>query len=303
TLRGGLSLGITGFGFWSHDISGFEQTATPDLFKRWTAFGLLSSHSRLHGNQSYRVPWNFDDEASDVLRFFVKLKCRLMPYLYAAAVESHNEGIPMLRAMVLEFPEDPACAYLDRQYMLGPSLLVAPVFSTEGIVSWYLPVLACGPLTPDSLPEGMWTHYLTGETARGGSWRKEKHGYMSLPLMVMPNSIICTGDNDERPDYDYAAGVTAEIFAMDDGKSARAMIYDIAGEKEAEILVSRQGDLYTVARRVVKIDVGGKTWRALLRGLHGKNAAPRHGTVLDTPTGLLVTPEPGADSIQVRVPN
>jgi alpha-D-xyloside xylohydrolase len=300
TLRGGLSLGITGFGFWSHDISGFEQTATPDLFKRWTAFGLLSSHSRLHGNQSYRVPWNFDDEASDVLRFFVKLKCRLMPYLYAAAVESHEEGIPMLRAMVLEFPEDPACAYLDRQYMLGASLLVAPVFSADGMVSWYLPAPDRGPLT-DSSAEGLWTNYLSGETARGGSWRKEKHGYMSLPLMVMPNSIICTGDNDERPDYDYAAGITAEIFAMDDGKSARTMIYDTSGEKEAEIFASRRGDLYTVERRVVKTGSGDKSWRALLRGVHGKNAAAQH--VQDTPAGLLVTPEPGENSIQVRVPD
>ena len=72
SLRGGLSLGLSGFGFWSHDISGFEKTATPDLYKRWTAFGLLSSHSRLHGNESYRVPWLFDEEASDVLRFFVQ---------------------------------------------------------------------------------------------------------------------------------------------------------------------------------------------------------------------------------------
>ncbi|MFP3088860.1 alpha-xylosidase [Treponema sp. TIM-1] len=298
TLRGGLSLGITGFGFWSHDISGFEQTATPDLFKRWAAFGLLSSHSRLHGNQSYRVPWNFDDEASDVLRFFVKLKCRLMPYLYAAAVESHEEGIPLLRAMVLEFPEDPACAYLDRQYLLGPSLLVAPVFSADGVVSWYLPVPAGEPLTPE---EGIWTNYLTGETTRGGAWRKEKHGYTSLPLMVPPNSIICTGDNEERPDYDYAAGVTAEIFAIGDGKSARAMIYDTSGEKEAEIFVSRQGDLYTVQRRTVKTGAKEKPWRALLRGLHGKNTAAQH--VQDTPLGLVVIPEPGGNSVQVRVPD
>ena len=76
SLRGGLSLGLSGFGFWSHDISGFEKTATPDLYRRWSAFGLLSSHSRLHGNESYRVPWLFGEESTDVLRFFVQLKCR-----------------------------------------------------------------------------------------------------------------------------------------------------------------------------------------------------------------------------------
>ena len=85
SLRGGLSLGLSGFGFWSHDIGGFEQTATADVYKRWSAFGLLSSHSRLHGSSSYRVPWAYDEEAVDVLAKFTKLKCSLMPYLYGAA--------------------------------------------------------------------------------------------------------------------------------------------------------------------------------------------------------------------------
>ncbi|MDR1108916.1 MAG: alpha-xylosidase [Spirochaetaceae bacterium] len=303
TLRGGLSLGLTGFGFWSHDISGFEQTATPDLFKRWVAFGLLSSHSRLHGNQSYRVPWNFDDEASEVLCFFVKLKCRLMPYLYAAALEAHKEGIPMLRAMILEFPEDPACAYLDRQYMLGPSFLVAPVFSPDSIVSWYLPAPADGQQLPSR--DDPWTNYITGDTARGGSWYREQYGYTEIPLMVKPNSIICTGDNDERPDYDYAAGVTAEIFALDNGKSARTLIYDTSGEQEAEISASRCGNVYTIERRVTKAGAGRKPWKALLRGRHEKNAvAPQDGgtvAILDIPAGLLVTPEPDADSVRVDV--
>ena len=135
SLRGGLSLSLCGFGYWSHDIGGFEQTATPDLFKRWISFGLLSTHSRLHGNESYRVPWNFDEEASEVLGFFTRLKCTLMPYLFSQAVVAHQEGIPMMRAMVLEFSEEPATLYLDRQYMLGESLLVAPVFSADGKVS------------------------------------------------------------------------------------------------------------------------------------------------------------------------
>ena len=86
TLRGGLSLSLGGFGFWSHDISGFESTAPADIYKRWCQFGLLSSHSRLHGSSSYRVPWMFDEEACDILREFVNLKCRLMPYLYGQSV-------------------------------------------------------------------------------------------------------------------------------------------------------------------------------------------------------------------------
>ena len=128
SLRGGLSLGLSGFGFWSHDIGGFEGTPPAEVYKRWVAFGLLSSHSRLHGSSSYRVPWVYDDEAVDVSRFFTKLKCRLMPYLYAESREASQHGTPLMRAMLLEFPDDPACHTLDRQYMLGDSLLVAPVF-------------------------------------------------------------------------------------------------------------------------------------------------------------------------------
>jgi alpha-D-xyloside xylohydrolase len=177
TLRGGLSLGLSGFGFWSHDIGGFEGTPNAALFKRWLAFGLLSSHSRLHGSHSYRVPWSVDEESADVCRFFLELKMRIKPYILRAAKEAHEKGIPVLRAMFIEFPDDPACAYLDRQYMLGPDLLAAPVFSEDGEVSYYL-------------PEGEWKHLLTGETVKGGGWRTEKHGYLSMPLLVRPGAQI-----------------------------------------------------------------------------------------------------------------
>jgi alpha-D-xyloside xylohydrolase len=171
TLRGGLSLGLCGFGFWSHDISGFIDTATPDLYKRWVAFGLLSSHSRLHGSSSVRMPWLFGDEAVDVLRHFNNLKKRIMPYLMDAAREARDHGWPMARAMVLEFPDDPACKYLDMQYMLGAALLVAPIFSDTSQVTYYLPA-------------GEWRHLLSGESATGPAWRTDTYDYFSLPLWV-----------------------------------------------------------------------------------------------------------------------
>jgi alpha-D-xyloside xylohydrolase len=171
TLRGGLSLSLSGFGFWSHDIGGFEGTPNAALFKRWLAFGLLSSHSRLHGSTSYRVPWSVDEESAEVCRFFTELKIRLKPYLLRSAREACKQGVPVLRAMFLEFPNDPACAYLDRQYMLGSDLLAAPVFSEDGEVSYYL-------------PEGEWTRLLTGETVKGGGWRTETHGFLSMPLLA-----------------------------------------------------------------------------------------------------------------------
>ena len=161
SLRGGLSLTSSGFGYWSHDIGGFESQSTPDVYKRWAAFGLLSTHSRLHGSTSYRVPWVYDQEAVEVVRFFTRLKLELLPYLYGEGVKTSVTGIPMIRSMAMEFEDDRNCSYLDKQYMLGDSLLAAPVFNEEGIAEYYL-------------PKGTWTHYLTGETAQGGVWRREQ---------------------------------------------------------------------------------------------------------------------------------
>ena len=216
TIRSGLSLACAGFGFWSHDISGFENTAPADIYKRWCQFGLLSSHSRLHGSSSYRVPWLFDDEACDVLRKFVKLKCALMPYLYRQAVKAHEEGIPMMRPMFVEFPEDRACEPLDKQYMLGDSLLVAPVFKESGEVEYYL-------------PEGVWVNLLTGTTVKGGRWQKETHDYFSLPLMVRPGSIVAVGQESSRPDYDFADGVRFLLWLPEEGMTAETGVSDLNG--------------------------------------------------------------------------
>jgi alpha-D-xyloside xylohydrolase len=171
TLRGGLSLGLCGFGYWSHDIGGFVGTATPDLYKRWVTFGLLSSHSRLHGETSTRMPWLFDYKSIDVLRHFNTLKTHILPYLLDMGREAHERGLPILRAMALEFPDDPTCRTLDMQYMLGSALLVAPIFDRSGEVTYYL-------------PSGEWRHLLTGETRQGGMWFKETYDFFSLPLWV-----------------------------------------------------------------------------------------------------------------------
>lgn len=205
TLRSGLSISHSGFSFWSHDIAGFEQTATADVYKRWAAFGLLSSHSRLHGSQSYRVPWLFDEEACDVVRRFTRLKNKLMPYLYAAAVEAHETGTPVLRPMLFEFPDSVACETCDTQYMLGGNLLVAPVMHEDGHVDYYL-------------PHGQWVNLLSDETVTGDTWRRETHDYMSLPLMVRPNSVIPVGACSDRPDYDYADGLELHVFKPEDGE-------------------------------------------------------------------------------------
>jgi alpha-D-xyloside xylohydrolase len=282
SLRGGLSLGLSGFGFWSHDIGGFENTATADLYKRWVAFGLLSSHSRLHGNGSYRVPWLFDEEAVGVLRYFTKLKCGLMPYLYAMAQEAAAQGIPVMRAMLLEFPDDPACDYLDRQYMLGDALLVAPVCSEDGTVAYYLPA-------------GEWTSFLTGRKVSGACWRRERHDYLSLPLLVRPNTLLAVGNVDQRPDYDYAAAVTLHLFELADGHSAVRTVFNLKGSPELEVTVLRQGKLLTVTARGV-----GKAWNLLVRGVDGYQSVK--GALVDLdPRGLLIRPGEYCGEVRVEM--
>ncbi|MCM1335717.1 MAG: alpha-xylosidase [Bacteroides sp.] len=234
TIRGGLSLCLSGFGFFSHDISGFEATGTPDLYKRWSAFGLMSTHSRLHGNSSYRVPWNFDEESCDVLRHFTKLKGRLMPYLFANAVKTHIEGIPMMRAMVMEYADDPATHSLDRQYMLGDSLLVAPVFDEEGLCSFYLPDV------------GTWTDIQTGEALAGGKWYEKKYDYFGMPLYAKPNSIIAFGDFKRSFEYDYAENARLVVYGLEDGKTAECKIYDKDAKLILTVTATRSGDTIKV---------------------------------------------------------
>ena len=228
TLRSGLSLACAGFGFWSHDISGFENTAPADIYKRWCQFGLLSSHSRLHGSSSYRVPWMFDEEACDVLRKFVKLKCRLMPYLYQQAVIAHEKGTPMMRPMFVEFPGDRACETLDKQYMMGDSLLVAPVFKESGEVEYYL-------------PEGKWYNILTEQTVEGGKWHKETHDYFSMPLLVRANTILALGANANSPEYDYTENTTICLSCFEDGAESVTVIPDLKGQPAVTVHAKRKG--------------------------------------------------------------
>lgn len=251
SMRGGLSLCMSGFGFWSHDISGFEGTAPNSVYKRWAAFGLLSTHSRLHGAGSYRVPWLFGEEAVDVVRFFTEFKCSLMPYLYTNAVYTHQVGVPVMRAMILEFQDDLACNYLERQYMLGDSILVAPVFKENGDVDYYL-------------PKGKWTHILSNKVIETqGQWQHENHDYLSLPLLAKENTIIPFGCNNQVPEYDYIEGTTLHVFELSDQASLNICTVEgvqglevQARNLKGEITIDLEGDfkeLKILLRNVTKI--------------------------------------------------
>lgn len=259
TLRGGLSLAFSGFGLWSHDIGGFEGTPDAGVFKRWTAFGLLSSHSRMHGSDSYRVPWAFDEEAVAVTRKFTKLKLELMPYLYAAGLEASATGVPVLRPMPLEFPDDPAAAYLDRQYLLGQDLLVAPVFTADGNVEFYLPA-------------GTWTNYFTGETVAGPAWRRETHGFDSLPLYVRDGAVLPTGSRTDRPDYDYLDSLTLRVYPASATNVTRTITVTTPAGVTAQFVIERSAQRVTVASTIAA------GWRVHLVG--GETTAARDGKVM-----------------------
>ncbi len=224
SLRGGLSLALSGFCYWSHDIGGFEGKPDPAVFKRWAAFGLLSSHSRLHGSSSYRVPWAFDDEAVEVTRKFARLKLSLMPYLAQLAEQAHTSGVPIMRPMLLEFPGDRGAAGVQTQYLLGDRLLVAPVFRADGRADFYL-------------PEGIWTHALTGERRSGPRWHQDRYGFDSLPLFVRPGTVLPWGARQDRPDYDHADGVTLQAYEFGDGDRFELTV------GAARFLVRRDGEL------------------------------------------------------------
>ncbi len=217
TLRGGLSFAMSGFSFWSHDMGGFEMKSTPALYKRWVQFGLLSTHSRLHGSKSYRVPWLFDEEACMVCKEFTQLKYSLMPYIYAQAVNAHETGIPVMRPMVLEFEGDPAVTYLDMQYMLGDSILVAPVFREDEVAEYYL-------------PKGIWTHLLSGERKEGGMWYREAYDYHSLPLYVRQGVMLPVGSCVTKPDYDYTDGLQVQLFELQEGEAASCRVAGTDGK-------------------------------------------------------------------------
>jgi alpha-D-xyloside xylohydrolase len=178
TLRGGLSHGLSGVPFWSHDAGGFHGTPTPDLYVRWAQFGALSPLVRFHGTTS-RLPWDFPADAAHLAADAVRLRYRLMPYLYSAAVESARTGAPMLRALLVDSPDDPTAWTAEREYRLGRDLLVAPVFDPDGERHVYL-------------PPGRWVDFWTGESHAGARHVRVRSPLRQIPLYVRQGALIPT---------------------------------------------------------------------------------------------------------------
>jgi alpha-D-xyloside xylohydrolase len=224
SLRGGLSLMLSGYIFWASDIGGFEGTPPPALYKRWVQFGLLSTHSRLHGSSSFRVPWIYGEDCSDVLRECVKRKILLTPYILQEALRGHKDGAPLMRAMFLEFPEDLNTYAVDTQYMFGSNLLVAPVFSEEGEVTFYVP-------RSDDDEAGKWVSWFDySKTYESGRWYTETHGFDTLPILIRPGSVTVTNPTIKAPEDDALSGIELLINGR------------LRGETTVEIVNSAQTD-------------------------------------------------------------
>ncbi|KAF9533397.1 glycosyl hydrolases family 31-domain-containing protein [Crepidotus variabilis] len=212
-LRGALSLTVSGFGYASHDIGGFEGHPPPEIYQRWVAFGVFSSHSRLHGSSSYRVPWIYGEDAAESMAKFLEAKHRLMPYIYSLSIEASTKGHPLMRAMFVEFPEDPTTHHLSLQYMLGPSLLIVPVFT---------------PLSPGTstsevtyyLPAGAWTSFFDPtRVLLGPLWVTDHVPLNEIPVWVREGSVLVLGpEGIAKPDYDYSKGVEVRVYQVK-GKS------------------------------------------------------------------------------------
>lgn len=279
SLRGGLSLCQSGFGFWAHDISGFSGTATPDLYKRWAAFGMLSTHSRLHGKETYRVPWLFDGESPGVLRFFTRLKCSLMPYLYAGAVKVNREGVPLMQAMALAYPRDRTCLPLDTQYMLGDDLLVAPVFKDSGEAEFYL-------------PSGGWTDFLSGERFEGGRWHIRQYGYYGLPLLARAGAVIPVGGVDSTVEYEYNENLTFRWYAPETDGETRCPVYRMDEELALIAVAKREG------RRLTFSVEGKGYWKLLWLG--AKPVSVKGGSVMAGEQAYFIETSGGAISFEVE---
>jgi alpha-D-xyloside xylohydrolase len=177
TLRGGISLGLSGFTFWSHDIGGFSGSPKEELFKRWTFFGMFTSHSRVHGFPP-REPWEFSDEFLKVFRKMVEMRYRLMPYIYAQAFIASQNGLPMLKAMFFNYPDDLTTWNLEDQFMFGENMLVAPLMEENtSSRSVYL-------------PKGKWIDYQTKKVYEGQQWIDIKTGELPGIVLIKNGSVI-----------------------------------------------------------------------------------------------------------------
>ena len=253
-LRGGLSFGLSGFSFWSHDVGGFTATSVQgmdqDLFARWLAFGMLSSHSRCHGIAP-KEPWLYGTNFMDKFRTIDEMKYQLMPYVYAQAKDSSEHGLPMVRALFLEFPDDPGSWNVEDEYLYGSSLLVAPLLH-EGETARAV-----------YLPPGTWIDYQSGKACSGG-WQNLEAGKIPAIILVRNGSVIpqiALAQSTAQMDW---SKIELRVYAQDT-PTAKGLIF-LPGETEAqELTLTKSGGNFTLDTQRLN---GKVTWKISAGEIH-----------------------------------
>jgi alpha-D-xyloside xylohydrolase len=231
-LRGGLSLGLCGFSFWSHDIGGFVLRTPEDIYRRWLPFGMLTSHSRCHGAPP-KEPWEYGDAFMNDFRIAVELKYKLMPYIYAQAKNCTEQGLPMVRALFIEYPEDPGAWLVEDQYLFGSDILVAPLLENVTNRNVYL-------------PEGQWIDYQTGKVYSGG-WHKITAGKIPIVMLVREGAVIPhikLAQSTTQMDW---SNIDLVVFAADSNK-ALGLVCLPSDNILHELSLHKNGNVYNLDR-------------------------------------------------------
>jgi len=222
-LRAVLGAGMSGFPFFSHDIGGFVGTPSPDLFARWFQWGMFSSHARIHGGGP-REPWDFPEEVEAICRKFLDLRQRLVPHIYSAALDAPESGVPLVEALIMEYPQDPMVRCLDDEYLFCGEFLVAPMFQAEGTRKIYL-------------PQGTWIEYFTGQSHAGNQWIEGYYGLDQLPLFVKAGAIVLQGKSEESPE-----AYVLEVFPAQAGERS----FWLAPDHPATVRYRMQGEVMAI---------------------------------------------------------
>ncbi|WP_417354285.1 alpha-xylosidase [Flavobacterium sp.] len=231
TLRGGLSLGLCGFSFWSHDVGGFVTKSPEELYKRWTPFGMLTSHVRSHGEPPTE-PWLYSEDFLKSFRNADNMRYELMPYIYAQAKESSEKGLPMMRALFVEYPQDAGSWLIDNEYLFGSDMLVAPLFEEVTERDVYL-------------PPGQWVDYQTKKVYNGG-WHRIAAG--ELPIIVLVKSGTAIPHiklAQSTKDMDWSK-LTLKVFAAEGTTTATAKVYLPEGKALQNIKLTKKGNGFEV---------------------------------------------------------
>lgn len=236
TLRGGLSFGLSGFSFWSHDIGGFVVAAPENLYRRWLPFGFLTSHSRAHGAPP-KEPWLYNDNFVKAFRESAEMKYKLMPYIYAQAKLCTEKGLPMVRALFVEYPDDPGAWLIEDQYLFGADILVAPMMEAGTERNVYL-------------PKGNWIDYQSGKTYQQG-WNVIEAGKIPAIILVREGAVIPHAQLAQSTDKINWSDIELKVYG--DKEKATGFVCLPSDNKLTDIILTKSGSNYQLEKGQIQV--------------------------------------------------